>query len=120
MAIYTIQVKRGQSSSWEMLDPVLEPGEPGYEMDTGRLKVGNGLASWNNLPYVGENDVINASTHYDFPSVGRVNALYKAETEKKIYQWNSDKLSYEVVGGTNEDFLDIQIIHGGNANDYPT
>lgn len=118
MAIYTIQVKRGQSDSWTILDPVLEPGEPGYEMDTGRLKIGNGKDSWNNLEYVGENEIVNAATHYDFPSVGRTDALYKAEEEKKLYQWNPDTLAYEVINEMDASMLDIKIINGGNANGY--
>jgi hypothetical protein len=29
---------------------------------------------------------MNAETHFDFPSVGDTNVIYKAEKEKKIYQ----------------------------------
>lgn len=113
--IYTIQLKRGQSSSWLALNPILAPGEPGFEMDTGRLKIGNGVDSWNELIYVGENEVFNAETHYDFPSLGKPNVIYKAESEKKIYQWNSSELVYEVIS-EEEPAFDIQIIHGGNAD----
>lgn len=117
MAIYTIQLKRGKAASWAALDPVLEPGEPGMELDTGRLKIGNGVNSWTELEYVGEDGrgVVNAATHYDFPSIGNANVIYKAEEEKKIYQWNSVSLAYELIseGGG---FDDIEIINGGNAN----
>ena len=113
--IYTIQLKRGQSSSWTALNPILAPGEPGFEMDTGRLKIGNGVDDWVNLNYVGENEIVNAATHYDFPSLGRPDVIYKAEEERKIYQWNSSKLAYEVVS-EEESSLDIEIIHGGNSN----
>ncbi len=117
MAIYTIQLKRGLAESWKTLDPILEPGEPGVELDTGRLKIGNGTDSWNDLEYLGEDGqgVVNAATHYDFPSIGDVNIIYKAEEEKKIYQWNSKKLIYEVINDS-RDFSDIKIINGGNAN----
>ena len=84
----TFQLKRGNSADWQSINPVLRVGEPGFEMDTGRLKIGDGSTEWNALKYVGEcgSGVINAETHFDFPSVGDVNFIYKAEKEKKIYQ----------------------------------
>lgn len=47
-----LQFKRGSSSSWVSLNPVLAAGEPGFETDTNKLKVGNGSLSWNSLPYL--------------------------------------------------------------------
>ena len=32
--------------------------------------------------------VVNKPTRYDFPSVGDANVIYKAESERKLYQWN--------------------------------
>ena len=46
------QLRRGQASQWENKNPVLRPGEPGFELDTGKLKIGNGEAEWNLLPYI--------------------------------------------------------------------
>ena len=111
----TIQFKRGVAARWAELNPVLQAGEPGFVTDENRLKIGDGITAWNDLPYQGENSVVNASTHYDFPSIGRVNAIYKAEQEKLIYQWNPDELKYEQLGfGAS---LEINLINGGNAND---
>ena len=99
MAIYTIQLKRGKASSWITLNPVLAPGEPGFEIDTGKIKIGNGVDAWLSLKYVGEDKilVVNANTHYDFPAVGDVNILYKASQEKKLYQWNAERYEYELL-----------------------
>jgi hypothetical protein len=41
------------SSSWVEKNPVLERGEPGFEIDTGLLKIGNGINPWTELKYVG-------------------------------------------------------------------
>lgn len=49
----TFQLKRGTSDAWSRNNPVLKQGEPGYELDTGKLKIGNGITSWNNLAYFG-------------------------------------------------------------------
>ena len=60
--------------------------------------------------------VFNADTHYDFPSVGSVDMIYKAQAEKLIYQWNPTELKYEALGSTVEvDIGDIEYINGGNA-----
>ena len=99
MATYTIQLKRGKASSWVTLNPVLAPGEPGFEIDTGKLKIGDGVNEWLDLKYLGEDKVlvINANTHYDFPVIGDVNVIYKAFQEKKLYQWNEELYEYEVL-----------------------
>lgn len=57
--------------------------------------------------------VVNASTHYDFPSIGEADVIYKAAKEEKIYQWDEEKLTYIVLC----DFTkDVDLIYGGNAN----
>lgn len=45
--------KRGSAEAWARVNPVLQEGEPGYELDTGRLKIGNGSTEWNSLAYFG-------------------------------------------------------------------
>ena len=114
-----IILRNDSSVNWEVnADQVLLKGEVGIEFledGTPKIKIGDGITAWNDLPYQGENSVVNASTHYDFPSIGRVNAIYKAEQEKLIYQWNPDELKYEQLGfGAS---LEINLINGGNAND---
>lgn len=99
MANYTIQFKRGKAASWEALNLILNPGEPGFEIDTGRMKVGNGTDAWNDLPYVGEHKelIIDASTRDDFPTIGDAKILYKASQERQLYQWNEVSSQYEVL-----------------------
>lgn len=53
----TFQVKRGTAARWEELNLVLNPGEPGFEMDTFKLKIGNGTTAWKELPYVNDVDI---------------------------------------------------------------
>ena len=112
-----IQFKRGTAARWSELNLVLEAGQPGFVTDENRLKIGDGITAWKDLPYVGEANVVNSQTHYDFPSIGRENVIYKAETEKNIYQWNTTSLKYELIGSTeiSGDLSNIEIIHGGNA-----
>jgi hypothetical protein len=48
---YRILLRRDNSVTWTYNDPVLMTGEPGYETDTGRLKIGNGQSPWSDLNY---------------------------------------------------------------------
>ena len=111
-----LQLKRATAARWLELNPILEAGEPGFVMDENRFKIGDGTTAWDNLPYIGESEVFNAQTHYDFPSIGRVNTIYKAESEQQVYQWNSTKLTYEPLNVSSGSVLDINLINGGNAN----
>ena len=45
----TIKTRRGTSVQWSSANPVLEAGEPGYETDTGVLKIGDGSTKYNSL-----------------------------------------------------------------------
>ena len=53
----TFQVKRGTAARWEELNLILNPGEPGFEMDTFKLKIGNGSTPWKELPYINDVDI---------------------------------------------------------------
>lgn len=46
-----IQYRRGTAAEWTSANPLLAAGEPGYETDTGKFKVGNGSTYWNSLAY---------------------------------------------------------------------
>ncbi len=52
----TIQFRRGTSTEWVASNPVLSQGEPGYETNTKKFKIGDGLTHWNNLPYTDSYD----------------------------------------------------------------
>lgn len=37
---------------WKEVNPILDRGEPGFEIDTFKLKIGDGAKDWMSLPYV--------------------------------------------------------------------
>lgn len=114
----TIQLKRGTAEALSRVNPVLAAGEPGFVIDENRMKIGDGITAWNDLPYIGENNVINKDTHFEFPNIGKANIIYKAESERLLYQWNTTLLKYEVVGEAEitGDLANITVIHGGDAD----
>ncbi len=47
-----IQLRRGKASALARSNPLLEDGEPCFETDTRKLKVGDGIRHYNDLPYI--------------------------------------------------------------------
>ena len=82
------QFKRGTAQRWIEVNPVLRQGEPGFEYDTGKLKIGDGFTPWLTLPYIndvdvsGQEEIIVVSTYNDLPRMGDVNILYRVIDDK--------------------------------------
>ena len=53
----TFRLRRGLAEVWARNNPVLQSGEPGFELDTNRLKIGNGEVAWNDLPYINNDEI---------------------------------------------------------------
>lgn len=96
----TFKLKRGNSDRWEELNPVLQEGEPGFVLDQYRLKIGDGVTPWNDLPYQGESNVFSGTDINSFPEVGQSWIVYISRTTKKIYQWNEESGKYEELSTT--------------------
>ena len=50
--IVKFQLRRDTASNWASTNPTLAQGEPGYETNTGNLKIGTGATGWIYLPYL--------------------------------------------------------------------
>lgn len=51
MATTRMQQRRGTSSEWTSANPVLAAGEIGFETDTNKFKIGDGINNWGSLDY---------------------------------------------------------------------
>lgn len=77
MAVLTvIQMRRGTAAQWTTANPVLTSGEPGFETDTLKFKLGDGSTTWNSLAYVGADKALATHNHIaseitDSTSMGR-------------------------------------------------
>ena len=47
-----IKIRRDTAANWNDANPTLVLGEAAYETDTRKLKVGDGIADWDNLNYI--------------------------------------------------------------------
>ncbi len=48
-----VQLRNDTAANWQSKNPVLLKGEMGIELDTEKLKVGDGATAWNDLEYFG-------------------------------------------------------------------
>jgi hypothetical protein len=48
-----IKLRRDTAANWASVNPVLASGEPGFETDTDKMKIGDGSTAYNSLPYFG-------------------------------------------------------------------
>lgn len=110
--------KRGKAASWTKQNITLGPGEPGFELDTGKLKVGNGSTPWNELPYlVNENIATFLGSQGELPTEADNGAICIVKGSPYIRV--EDKWEKLAVGnvevikitGDQDDALDIDGIH---------
>ena len=47
-----IQLRRDTTANWTSSNPTLSQGEIGYELNTGKIKIGTGTTAWNSLSYL--------------------------------------------------------------------
>lgn len=53
----TFKFRRNTAEYWKSTNPVLADGEPCFELDTGKLKIGNGTTAYNDLKYINGDSV---------------------------------------------------------------
>jgi hypothetical protein len=126
----TYQLKRGYADRWIEVNPILRQGEPGFEIDTGKLKIGNGIDNWINLSYIGDNNdsgIISVEVRDMLPEIGDASLIYRVINEKALYQWNAVDNVYELLNATDNIEININdvvqtegdflILYGGSAID---
>lgn len=119
-----IQLRRDIASNWTAANPLLAQGEVGFELDTYRLKIGDGVTHWNSLAYYG--DVTFAA------NIGIGIGLFDSKVVNTL-QFKSliGAGSVEVVSGTDTitisgtggagsflELYDTPSTYGGYANNY--
>ena len=74
-----IQLRRDTAANWQGTNPVLAQGEPGVELDTKKMKVGDGSTAWNSLAYVSTETGQNATKN--------MFVKLNAENNNNWYNW---------------------------------
>lgn len=103
--------KRATSQRWAEVNPILFAGEPAFETDTHKLKIGDGFSPYLSLPYIGSN-IRTYPTFLDLPTTGDSETLYIVIKDSLIYTWNEDSyLALSGAGGSEN----IKLINGGTS-----
>jgi len=67
-----IQFRRGTEAEWVAKDPILRDGEPALSRDKDRIKVGDGVRHWSQLPYLSGDEAADYMALYNLPSINEV------------------------------------------------
>jgi hypothetical protein len=111
-----LQLKRGTAARWATVNPILANGEPGFVYDTNKLKIGDGVTPWNELPYIeGSTGIETVTTYMELPAIGNPSIVYRVIDEKTWYQYNATVRNYEAIMSSGGSIENIEVIDGGNA-----
>lgn len=80
-----IQLRRDTASNWSTNNPTPSAGEPCFETDTGKLKIGDGITAYNSLPYQGGT----SDTAVTTDTAQTISGLKTFTNDINISQWTS-------------------------------
>lgn len=100
-----IQLRRDTAANWSANNPTPSAGEPCFETDTGKLKIGDGIKAYNGLPYQGgtSNTAVTTDTEQT------ISGLKTFTNDINIRQWTSGSSFIR------EAHIDLS---SGNMNEY--
>jgi hypothetical protein len=64
-----MQQRRGTAEQWTLANPVLAAGELGFETDTNKFKIGDGVNPWEDISYFISEDDFSSSLDDYVPSI---------------------------------------------------
>lgn len=64
-----IKLRNDSNENWLTYDPVLEKAELGVNDDNGKMKLGDGVKKWSELPYISNENDAAPFTHYEGESI---------------------------------------------------
>lgn len=103
-----IQLRRDTAANWTTNNPTPASGEPCFETDTGKFKIGDGVTTYNNLPYQG-----GSSTPTNMVTVDTDQTI---TGNKVFFQPNSSNKGLNVALGSNATNPDIWVHIGKSPN----
>ena len=86
-----IQVRRGTASAWTSANTLLSQGEIGFETDTNKFKIGDGVNHWADLDYFVGSTNIGASLEDYIPltALGAADGVAQLNSDRKSTRLNS-------------------------------
>lgn len=118
-----LSIRRGTKDVWESENTVLLEGEPGWELDTERLKIGDGVSPWVDLNYFkfGDSEASGSVIHDSSILPDHVNSVSSAVeyfgAKFKVYdEQGINEFLSGLTGGTPQYVLTLAAGTGGVAS----
>jgi hypothetical protein len=118
-----IQVRRDTAANWTSVDPVLADGEWGYETNTGKLKLGNGVGKWSTLAYlIGDVDAIHDNVASEIHAIAQktppvANDELLIEDSAAAYAKKRVLISEFSLASHSHTYFDPDAVHTNAANE---
>ena len=77
------------SSNWNTANPLLLKGEIGIEIDTNKIKIGDGVKQWQELDYFGGDKKFEAQRNKALNSIEGKKTVTKTELQNILYKYIS-------------------------------
>jgi hypothetical protein len=99
-----MQQRRGTAQQWTTADPILNAGEIGFESDTNKFKVGDGINHWEDLTYFVDQESLNTSLgdYLESNLLGAANGVAQLNSSGKLVSDqipNIDEITVDAVDG---------------------
>jgi Major tropism determinant N-terminal domain len=90
-----IQLRRDTAANWTRVNPVLEDGEPGLEIDTNKIKYGDGNSYWTDLPYAsGGSGLTYVNNLAVLTGNLQIGTLWPGEADQESVIWATEESEY--------------------------
>lgn len=114
---YKIQVRRDTKSNWVSSNPTLCNGEPGFESDTNKLKIGDGTTAWATLDYLSDITYYSATRNSYIAGTNDESLVYATSTCLNVILPNAvDGAVYTTVNRLNNLSLVVSTQDAGTIN----
>ena len=80
-----IQIRNDTAANWKAANPVLLKGELGIEIDTRKLKIGDGISPWTGLKYVSDNVLVENTNPKATDTDHDVGVIWVNQSEKTVF-----------------------------------
>lgn len=84
-AITVIKLRSGTATQWTTANPTLAAGEPGFETNTKKLKIGDGTTAWTSLAYASGGGGGGLTVSETAPTSPEVGSMWFSSSEGKTY-----------------------------------
>lgn len=94
-----IVLRNDLAENWILNNPLLQAGEAGVEKDTGLFKLGDGVRSWNDLPYANKPANNTFGDNQSIELDEETGILTLKNWNKQYFKWNNETQTHELTQG---------------------